>query len=236
MINLAICDDDPYIIEQLENFINALSDITFNYEVFFSAEELYRYKQQQKVEFDLYILDIEIKAESGLELAKKLRQDSPYALIIFLTSYSQYVYDVFEVVTFDFILKPISFEKFKKVMYKVSEYLHAAKLNFVFSYRKNSFSIPCQSISYIEKSGRKAYIHTTYGKTYQCNMVLDKIWDQLDRRMFAPIHTSCIVNLSEVIEIVKDELHLRDGKILFVGRAYRQEIKLRHLHFLKEQL
>lgn len=82
MINLAICDDDPYIIEQLENFINALSDITFNYEVFFSAEELYRYKQQQKVEFDLYILDIEIKAESGLELAKKLRQDSPYALII----------------------------------------------------------------------------------------------------------------------------------------------------------
>ncbi len=236
MLNLAICDDDSSVIEQLEEFINTLSDITFNYEVFFSAEELYRYKQQQQLEFDLYILDIEIKSESGLELAKKLRQDSPHALIIFLTSYSQYVYDVFEVVTFDFILKPISFEKFKKVIHKASKYLQAAKLNFVFSYRKNSFSIPCQSISYIEKSGRKAYIHTTHGKTYQCNMVLDKIWEQLDRRMFASIHTSCIVNLSEVMEIVRDELHLRDGTVLYVGRVYRQEIKLRHLHFLKEQL
>ena len=105
MINLAICDDDPGVIEQLEKYINTLSDNFYNYEVFFSAEELYQYKQQQQLEFDLYILDIEIKAESGLALAKKLRQESPCALIVFLTSHSQYVYDVFEVVTFDFILK-----------------------------------------------------------------------------------------------------------------------------------
>ena len=70
MINLAICDDDPGVIEQLEKYINTLSDNFYNYEVFFSAEELYQYKQQQQLEFDLYILDIEIKAESGLALAK----------------------------------------------------------------------------------------------------------------------------------------------------------------------
>lgn len=236
MINLAICDDDPGVIEQLEKYINTLSDNFYNYEVFFSAEELYQYKQQQQLEFDLYILDIEIKAESGLALAKKLRQESPCALIVFLTSHSQYVYDVFEVVTFDFILKPISFEKFEKVIHKASAYLNVAKVNFVFSYRKNSFSVPCQSISYIEKSGRKAYIHTTYGKTYQCNMVLDKIWEQLDKRMFVSIHISCIVNLAEIVEIVRDELQLRDGTVLYVGRAYCQEVKLRHLNFLKEQL
>lgn len=48
MINLAICDDDPGVIEQLEKYINTLSDNFYNYEVFFSAEELYQYKQQQQ--------------------------------------------------------------------------------------------------------------------------------------------------------------------------------------------
>ena len=121
-------------------------------------------------------------------------------------------------------------------MHKVSGYLHMAKVNFAFSYRKNSYSIPCQSIIYIEKSGRKAFIHTNAGKIYQRNITLDKIWEQLDRHMFAEIHTSCIINLSEIAEIVRDELLLKNGETLYVGRAYRQEIKLRHLQFLKEQL
>lgn len=43
-------------------------------------------------------------------------------------------------------------------------------------------------------------------------------------------------NLSEIVEIVRDELLLKNGETLYVGRAYRQEIKLRHLQFLKEQL
>lgn len=54
--------------------------------------------------------------------------------------------------------------------------------------------------------------------------------------MFAEIRVSCIINLSEIVEIVRDELLLKNGETLYVGRAYRQEIKLRHLQFLKEQL
>ncbi|MFV0328858.1 MAG: LytR/AlgR family response regulator transcription factor [Lachnospiraceae bacterium] len=236
MLRLAICDDSPDVIEQMEEYIEELKDISLEYDVFFSAEELYQYKSDQELEFDLYILDIEMESLSGLELAKKLRQESPYALIVFLTSYSQYVYDVFEVVTFDFILKPLTFERFRSVMYKASDYLHMAKLNFVFSYRKNSYSIPCQTITYIEKAGRKAFIHTNTDKTYQCNITLEDIWKQLEPRMFSPIHTSCIVNLSEIMKIVRDELTLKNGKTLYVGRNHRQEIKSRHLQFLREQI
>ena len=236
MLNLAICDNDPTIINELEGYLDKISDITFDYDVFFSAEESYSYKKAQKLDFDVYILDIEMGEMSGLELAKKLRKDSPHSLIIFLTSFSKYVYDVFEVVTFDFILKPISFENFSKVLHKVCDYLCMAKVNFVFGYRKNSYSIPCHSIVYIEKLGRKAFIHTNTGSIYQCNKNLDEIWLQLDKRMFASIRVACIVNLSEIIQVVRDELQLKDGNILHVGRAYRQDIKLRHLQFLKEQL
>ena len=52
--------------------------------------------------YDIYILDIEMQGMNGLELAKTIRTNEPNALIIFLTSYSEYVFDVFEVITFDF--------------------------------------------------------------------------------------------------------------------------------------
>lgn len=54
--------------------------------------------------------------------------------------------------------------------------------------------------------------------------------------MFASIRVACIVNLSEIVQVVRDELLLKNGNTLHVERAYRQEIKLRHLQFLKEQL
>lgn len=97
---------------------------------------------------------------NGLELAKTIRTNEPNALIIFLTSYSEYVFDVFEVITFDFLLKPITFKRFQKVLQKASTYLNMNKKLFSFSYCKKNFSIPCSEIMYIDKSGRKAFLHT----------------------------------------------------------------------------
>lgn len=236
MLRLAACDDSPAVVEQIEGYIEKMKDIEFNYEVFFSSEELYQYKKEQQQEFDIYILDIEMLDVSGLELAKTLRKESPYTLIIFLTSYSQYVYDVFDVITFDFIIKPLTYERFSATMHKAAEYLHMTKVLFIFTYRKNSYSIPCQTISYIDKTGRKAFIHTNDKKIYQCNITLDEIWEQLDTKMFASIHISCIVNLSEIIRIERDELTLKNGTLLYVGKNHKQEIKLRHLQFLRNQL
>ena len=173
---------------------------------------------------------------SGLILAKKIRNDAPHALIVFITNYSQYVYDVFDVITFDFIIKPVSFERFEKLIQKVVDYLHICKRTFLCRYRKNSYSIPCQEITYIQKVGRKAFIHTNSEKTYQCNITLDEIWNQLDDRVFAPIYISCIVNLAEISEVVCDKIVLKSGEILYIGRNYRQKIKQCHLRFLKEQI
>ena len=238
MLNLAICDDNPIIIEQLESYLDEISDIDLNYEVFFSAEELYNYNETMQLKFDIYILDIKMESGklSGLQLAKKIRKGSSHSLIIFLTGYSEYVYKAFEVITFDYILKPASFDAFNNTLHRACSYLRITKTIFSFRYQKNNYSIPCGLITYIEKSGRKAFIHTSYGKIYQCNMKVCDIWQQLDTHMFASIRISCIVNLSEIMEIVRDELLLKDGSTLYIGREYQRNIKLRHLQFLKEEL
>lgn len=236
IMRLAICDDSPEIIEQIESYIDEMKEMHIEYDVFFSGEELCRYKKNKEIEYDIYLLDIEMNQMSGLELGRILRDESPYALIIFLTSHAQYVYDVFDIITFDFIVKPLGYLRFKSTIEKAINYLHRAKISFTFSYRKNTYSIPCQMILYIEKRGRKAYIHTRDGKINQCNITINEIWNQLSRKMFVQIHASCIVNMEVISEIVKERLVLEDGSILYIGRNHKQEVKMKHLAFLKEQL
>lgn len=114
-MNIAICDDDRVIIEQIEEFLQIIHDKSLEYEVFFCAEELQKYITENNVNFDVFILDIEMKEMSGIDFAKKLREKNVDSLIIFMTSHSQYVFDVFETVTFDFIQKPLTFEKKKYI-------------------------------------------------------------------------------------------------------------------------
>lgn len=88
MLHIALCDDNPASIEILEKYFDILNDSTIDYDVYFSAEELYRYKLNNELTYDIYILDIEMQGMNGLELAKTIRTNEPNALIIFLTSYS----------------------------------------------------------------------------------------------------------------------------------------------------
>ena len=106
-MKVAVCDDDRAIIEQIEEYIEIIHDKSLEYEVFFCAEELQRYVTEQDVNFDVFILDIEMKEMSGIDFAKRLREKNVNALIIFMTSYSQYVFDVFEMITFDMTLVEI---------------------------------------------------------------------------------------------------------------------------------
>uniref|UniRef100_UPI004055BE0B LytR/AlgR family response regulator transcription factor n=1 Tax=Agathobacter sp. TaxID=2021311 RepID=UPI004055BE0B len=235
MLKIALCDDDTILLEVLEKYFDKLNDSMLEYKVYFSGDELYEQVISRKVRYDVYILDIEMKGMSGLDLAGRLREQGSDSLIVFLTGYSKYVFDVFEIITFDFLLKPIEYSKFVNLIQRIKRYLGITKGIFAFSYRKNSFSIPCEEICYIEKSGRKAYLYTKK-KEYMFNMTLKEIWEQLDSAVFATIHPSYIVNLAYVREIVRDELILKTGEKLFISKKYCQEIKKRHLRFIKEKM
>lgn len=235
MIRIAVCDDDPAAIENIETCLDQISEYSFDYDVFFDGAELLKYLQHSHTEYDIYMLDIEMKHMDGLTFAKELRLFDARALIIFITGYSKYVYDVFKVFTFDFILKPIKFSDVSKVIDKAFSYLKIAKNIFTFSYRKNSFSLSCDKILFIDKIGRKAYIHTIE-KTYQCNMTIEEIWKQLDPHFFVSARSSCIVNLAYITEVIKDEIILKNDIRLFAGRSYKQNLKLKHLDFLRRQL
>lgn len=229
MLRLAVCDDDEFVIEQIESYIENLKEVPIVYEVFFSVEEFYSHMSE--MDFDAYFLDIEIADASGIQLAERIRQVNQYALVIFMTSYPEYVTDVFDVNTFDFLLKPMTYEKFKKLIYKLSDYIFVSKTNFVFMHNKNQYALPYQNIIYIEKIKRKAYIHINSKHIYECNMTMEEILKQLATNMFIKINRGCIVNLAMIDEIVREEIHLKSGETLYIARDYKMLVKEKHLNY-----
>lgn len=137
--------------------------------------------------------------------------------------------DVFKLITFDYIPKPIDGDKLRAVLDKAMDYLNMTKRNFVFQYRRNHFSISCDEILYFEKKGR---IHTN-SDNYRVNMNTEEIWEQLDEKSFAHIHVSFIVNLQHVKAIEKDEVILDNMQHLLIARTQKQAFKEKHMLFLK---
>ena len=230
-MRIAICDDSTNDIAKIKQVICRMVDYSFEYDIYINPLDLLR-NLQSGIQYDLYLLDIEMPEKSGISLARKIRKLDTKALLVFLTSYTKYMKDVFEVITFDYIVKPISDEKLLAVIDKAFSYLNMTNQSFSFSYRKNRYSLKFDEILYLEKRGRQAVIHTI-DKCYLTNMNTSELWEQLDHRMFAAIHGSFIVNLKHIKTMVNGMVSLTDGTELVVTRGYRKSLTEKHLVFVR---
>lgn len=235
MIKIAICDDSKVDVEQLETVLDTLCHYQIYYDVYFSAEELLECVAMHREEYHLYIFDIEMPHMTGLELAKEIRKIDTNALFVFLTGYDQYVMDVFKVVTFDYISKPITTEKLEAVLLRAIQYLEIVKQDFVFHFRRSQFRVSCNDILYIEKKGRQAVIHTIQ-ENFNANMTVSEIWEQLDSRLFMHIRMSYIINLEHLRAIDGDEVIMDNGERLLVARMHKQELKEKHMEFMRRMV
>ena len=229
-MKIAICDDSKAEIETITRCINRLKEYSFTADIFMSPGDLLSSRKEKN--YDIYILDIEMPEMNGLQLAKEIRQDDSNALFVFLTSHAEYMRHVFEVITFDFIDKPITEERLEQLIKKAVEYLQKTSKHFIFSYRKNNQSLSFSQILYIEKCGRKAIIHTME-QNYQTNMTLSEIWEQLDENAFVNIHASFIINLWHLVSTENEEAKLTGGECLHISKGYRKNLTQKHLAFVK---
>ena len=122
-LRIAVCDDSRTDVEMLEAAFDELPDYPVEYDVYFSRKELLMCSMQDKENYHLYIFDIEMPDMNGLELAKEVRKRDAKALFVFLTSYTRYVMEVFEVITF---------EKMESVLLKAMNYLNIHTLSDIY--------------------------------------------------------------------------------------------------------
>lgn len=235
MINISICDDENNVLDNIETLLlNSKFAGDFRYDLFNSIERMVNHQEIENISYDIFFLDIELNGQNGLEFAKKLRRLNRTSLIIFITNYSNFVFEVFEVFAFDFIQKPINPHRFNLVFDRAMTFLLQNETNFIFSNKNKTISVPFKKILYIEKSGRKAIIHTL-SINYECYLTIKEIWKQLSSNLFVSIYSSVIVNLTHIEEI-SDSIILDNSEILYIGRSYKKQVKQKYLEYLMNKL
>lgn len=231
-MRIAVCDDNPKELERIKGCFCRIQGYDLVCSYFDSTSTVMEILKTENSPYDLYILDIEMPGMNGLKLAKSIREKDSRALFVFLTSYTRYMKDVFDVVTFDFIEKPISDEKLLQILERAATYLNITSQHFSFGYRASRYSLKYDRILYIEKKGRQALIHT-FEDVYKTNMTLEEIWKQLNPKSFVHIHSSYIINLYNLDQKDNEIAIMRNGEKLHITKGYRRELAMRHYEFVQ---
>ena len=184
-------------------------------EVFPSAESfLFHYEEDKN--FDILLLDIEMGAMDGVTMAKRVRRDNETVQIVFITGYSEYIAEGYEVAALHYLMKPVSEEKLFAVLDRALEKQKQNErcLNLMLS--GEMVRIPFYQIKYLEV--QKNYV-TIHGKEdYTVKRTLSDFEKELDTS-FCRVGRAFILNLKFIRKVTKTEVHLADGTVLPLPRG-----------------
>lgn len=220
MVNCIIIEDEPLAIEKLTHFISKLESIRL-LRSFSSAISAIDYLKTNTV--DLIFLDIEMKDLTGIQFLESIRID---AKVIITTAYEQYAIKGFDLQVCDYLLKPISFERFIQAFNKANEELMQNKnqksINKVFiktEYRLEGIDI--SEILYIEGMGDYRKI-VTISKKIMTLQSFGELQNLLPKDMFCRVHNSFIVSLDKIEKIERNRIKIKD-KTIPISELYNKD-------------
>ena len=222
MTRCIIVDDEPLARQLLVSYIGRLPTISC-VAICQNAVEAYAILHQEPV--DVIFLDIQMPGINGLNFLKSLKS---YPKIIFTTAYPGYAVEAFELEATDYLLKPITFDRFVKAVKKlgagsgetVTATISEEETPYIFlKVNKRLLKINHKDIIYAVSLGDYLKVYTA-SQAHVSYMTLGKLETLLPANKFARIHRSTIVNLEHVQYVEKNTVHIA-GKDLSIGFTYK---------------
>jgi DNA-binding LytR/AlgR family response regulator len=178
---------------------------------------------------DITFMDVDMRQLSGMELAGMVNL---YTSIVFTTAFPEYALQAFDNEAFDYLLKPINYERFLKCIQKAKrkikkgqEVIDQAKddfFNIKSEIKGRMVKIGFDEVVYIEGAVNYIQIHTTDGK-HMTYLTMKEIERHLPKQLFARIHRSYIVNINYVKVTERAQVRLENGESLIMGDHYKQD-------------
>ena len=217
-----IVDDEPVAQRILERYLSNLSE----YEHIASCNNaLEAYDYLNNYDIDLLFLDLEMPRLKGLNFLKTLKSRPQ---IIIVTAFREFAVDGFDMDVLDYLLKPVSLERFIKALNKFraqqSELMthQKAKDHIFLMHERKSIKIKLIDIEYLE--GLSNYVKIKMAdQTLVVYYTMTKVLEVLDSR-FIRIHRSYIVNKDKISAFTKEHVEVQ-SKIIPVGKSYREQFE-----------
>lgn len=222
-----IVDDEPLALDVLESYIHKVPNIQLAARCGNAIEAL---TQLRKHDISILFLDIQMPEITGLEFFRSLKNPP---LVIFTTAFSEYAVDGFNLDAVDYLLKPISFDRFLKALNKATTILTQGKQpkenaviktenesDFIFvKSDKKIVKIGLDEILYIEGLKDYVMIFTPAGRVITLQ-TMKNLEEKLPSDKFIRIHRSFIISLNKVKSITGNSVDI-NGKLIPIGKLYR---------------
>ena len=219
----AICDDDADYagyIDQLAARWARQTGAAVETERFPSAEAfLFRYEERR--DFDVLLLDIEMTGMDGVELARAVRRDDDDVQIVFITGYTDYIAEGYEVSALHYLTKPVNEDKLFQVLTRAVGRLRRNEPLLTLELPGETVRLPLSKIRYLDVLHNYVTVHA--GREYTVKRPLGELEQELDSRFFR-VGRSYILNLACIQRVTRTEAELTSGERIPLPRGQYEKL------------
>ena len=233
-IEIAVCDNDPRICEDIVRLIREQRP-EVGLHIFHDKEELLQ------AGMDFAILFLDVKGVSGMEIARELRRreaegKGAKSILIFITGYREYMEEAFDVRAFHYLLKPIQPDKFFEVLsnaWQEAQQGEEQAGNFLLlKAQGTTVKLALQDIFFIDSYDKKVAVHTEKS-TYEAYGTMEAMEMALGDGFFRS-HRCFLVNLSKIVSYTSDTIRLSNGGNVMLSRKKYAEFVKTYLRYARE--
>lgn len=213
---IAICDDSQADAEYIATLVKEWAKDRIVKIRTYPSAEAFMFNYAEEKDYDILLLDIEMGKMDGVTMAKAIRQDNESVQIVFITGYSEYIADGYDVAALHYLIKPVKKEQLWSVLDRASERLKKNEKELLLKTADETVVMPVREIRYLDVQQNYVTVHGKVDVTVK--RTLGEFEKELDERFFR-LGRSYIVNLTCVRRISKTEVILTDGSVIPLPRG-----------------
>ena len=227
-MTICYCEDEP---AQAKSFAIKIEqwaknkNMAVHTDLFESAEE-YLFKADQNA-YDVIFLDISMKGQNGMELARQIREKEEDVILVFVTSDASYVFDGYEVGAYRYLMKPVEERKLWEILDYVRAQNATEEENYILVKKgSQSVRVNLRDVLYIEVQKHYVNLYLENAEPMTVKVVFAELLQKMQEKSdtFLTTHRSYAVNIDKVVRIGRTECILSDGSSIPVSRSFYKAV------------
>lgn len=227
-MTICYCEDEPAQAKAFAIKIEQWAknkNIAVHTDLYESAEE-YLFKADQNT-YDVIFLDISMRGQNGMELARQIREKEKDVILVFVTSDASYVFAGYEVGAYRYLMKPVEAKK----LWEILDYARAQKAaeeeNYILVKKDSqSVRVNLRDVLYIEAQKHYVNLYLENEEPMTVKVVFAELLQEMQEKSdtFLATHRSYAVNIDKVVRIGRTECTLSDGSGIPVSRSFYKAV------------
>lgn len=228
MLKIAIIDDEIEFLKYLDTklkYVFSKKNIKIKTYMFTDGEQMTESLLSGKSYYDVFFLDVQMPNKKGMEIAKIIRSKYQDVLIVFVTSFDNYVFEAFDYDAVAYVRKNEFDDKIENAVDRIISKFNMNSREFIFNNSEGQYHLSPKNIMYFESLNHSIYIYDKNDRVIKITNSLNQLEQDFSIYNFIRIHSGYLVNLKYVYSIENISVVLSNNKVLPVSRHRMKEVK-----------